>query len=161
MLTRIERRASLAITDTHVPGTECLIERGLLRTWFILYRLSEEFHEARRYGYPLALAVLSPMIVGGETDADRRVRAGAQAARSAARSADLIGWLDGDDILVVLPHATRASALVAIERWHRHMEGIAASGSLRWLAAATEDDGSYASAEDLLRAVCSSFAGVS
>jgi len=161
MLTRIERRAPSASKSDHLDGPGCLTDRGLLRQWFIRYRLAEEFSEARRYRYPLSLVVLSPMIVGGEAGAEGRVRAGAQAARAAARSVDLIGWLDGDDILVVLPHTTRDGALAAIDRWRREMQvPTAPLGSLRWLAATVEDDGSYRAADDLLRAACNQFTGV-
>jgi hypothetical protein len=161
MLTRIERRAQSASESGHRDGPGCLSDRGLLRQWYIRYRLAEEFSEARRYRYPLSLVVLSPMLVGGEAGADGRVRAGALAARAAARSADLIGWLDGDDILVVLPHTAREGALAAVERWRREMQvGTAPAGGLRWLAATVEDDGTHPTADSLLRAACNQFTGI-
>jgi len=137
------------------------MDRGLLKQWFIRYRLDEELHEARRYDYPLSVAILSPMTIAGDPTAATRVRTGALAAKAAARTSDLIGWLDGDDILVVLPHTDRAGVLAAIERWRVEMcAETGQTGGLKWLVAAVDDARQFGTAEALIAAGCNEFRGV-
>ena len=161
MLVQLQRRAQTNSLGGHLPGPECLNDRGLLPQWFVIYRLREELYEARRYGYPLSVAILSPMMVGGEHDAEARIRAGTLAAREAARAQDLIGWLDGDDILVILPHTDRAGALAAIRRWSAKMSEATTGGdALKWLASALQDDGAFETADHFLAAALQNFRGI-
>ncbi len=141
------------------PGD--LLDRGLLAQWFIRYRLGEEMAEARRYRYPLCVVILSPMLVAGDPDAEARLRMGAAAARDAARASDLIGWLDGGDILFVLPHADATAANAAIERWRTEMiRQTEPFGVLKWLAASMQDAGQFRDADDLVTAALHQFRGI-
>ena len=161
MLVRVQRQSSALVPSVAPAGRELLMDRGLLKQWFILYRLDEELHEARRYDYPLSIVILSPMIVAGDSATDARVRAGALAAKAAARTSDLVGWLDGDDILVVLPHTDRAGVLAAIERWRGEMYAETGQmGGLKWLAAAVDDARLFATAAELLAVACNEFRGI-
>jgi len=89
------------------------------------------------------------------------VRAGALAAKAAARMSDLIGWLDGDDILVVLPHTDRTGALAAIERWRGEMyTQPGQTGGLKWLAAAADDVQQFNTGAEFLAFACNEFRGL-
>ena len=161
MLVRVQRQTPVGLLAPMPAGRELLMDRGLLAQWFVVYRLDEELHEARRYEYPLSIVILSPMIIGGDPTADARVRNGALAAKAAARTSDLIGWLDGDDILVILPHTDRAGALAAIERWRGEMYAETDQmGGLKWLAAAVDNVQQFATAAELLAVACNEFRGI-
>jgi GGDEF domain-containing protein len=161
MLVRSRRHAPVSANVPAPFGAASLTDRGLLERWYIRYRLDEEFREARRYGYPLSIVILSPMIVAGDPSASARVRMGALAAKAAARTTDLIGWLEGDDILVVLPHTDRAGAVAAIDRWRTDMYAqMTPVANLKWLASAVEDAGQFMTADDVLTAACNEFRGV-
>jgi hypothetical protein len=137
------------------------LDRGLLAQWFIRYRLEEEMEEARRYGYPLSCVILSPMVVAGDAKAEARVRVGAAAAREAARASDLIGWLDGDDILFVLPHADATAADAAIDRWRTEMvRQTEPFGVLKWLAASMQEDGQFRDEDHFVTATQQKFRGI-
>ena len=161
MLVRVHRQSPARVPPLAPAGRELLMDRGLLAQWFMVYRLDEELHEARRYEYPLSIVILSPMIIAGDPTAEARVRAGALAAKAAARMADLIGWLDGDDILVILPHTDRIGALAAIERWRGEMYAETGQmGGLKWLAAAVDDVRQFTTAAELLSVASNEFRGI-
>lgn len=161
MIVRLQRRTPPESDRSWIVGAQVLTERGLLRQWFIRLRLAEELEEARRYGYPLSVVILSPMLVAGERDAKSRVSIGITAARSAARASDLIGWLDGDDILVVLPHTDVTGADGAIDRWREEMRRQTEPfGNLKWLAASIQDDGHFYDADDFVAAALHNFRGI-
>lgn len=161
MLVRVQRQASGQVPARAPAEGEVLTDRGLLRQWFILYRLDEELREAQRYDYPLSILVLSPMITASDSTADARVRTGALAARAAARASDLIGWLDGDDILVILSHTDHGGALAAVERWREEMYAETAQiGVLKWLAATVDDARQFTTARALVAAACNDFRAI-
>ncbi len=163
MIVHLQRRQDCSATNPEPSLTNSgdLLDRGLLAQWFIRYRLDEEMSEARRYGYPLSVVILSPMLVAGDSQAEERVRLGAAAARKAARASDLIGWLDGDDILVVLPHADAPAADAAIERWKTEMvRDTKPLGVIKWLAASMQDEGESYDADELVTAALHKFHGV-
>ena len=160
MLVHVQRQTS-KVPAPAPAGRDLLLDRGLLTNWFVVYRLDEELREARRYDYPLSIVILSPMIIAGDPATEARVQAGALAAKAAARTSDLIGWLDGDDILVVLPHTDRVGALAAIERWRGEMYAETGQlGGLKWLAAAVDDARQFATASELLAVACNEFRGI-
>lgn len=157
------KRASLAAPQrppapTTFHGSSCLFERELLAPWFIRYRLEEEVREARRYDYPLSIVMFSPMLLGTDPYGSLKLSAGARAARDAARSSDLIGWHDVDDILVVMPHTAGAGARAAVERWRGDMEAHAMDfGGLKWLISVVPDAARYEDGDALIAAACSAF----
>jgi hypothetical protein len=138
------------------PGN--LFEGALLAPWFIRYRLEEELREARRYGCPLSIVLLSPMLLAGDPHGDLKLQAGARATRDAARASDLIGWYGVDDILVVMPHTAAEGARTAVERWRADMEEHAPHlGGLKWLISVVPDAARYEDGEALLAAAASGF----
>ena len=158
MVVRVQpiRRATWSPVST--PASDILGDRGILRQWFIEYRLQQEMDEARRYGYALSVVVLSPMLNSSNNSWNERVTKGVLATKEAARTTDLIGWLEGDDILVVLPHTDYAGARAAIERWRNEMyRDTPPTERLKWLAAAAQDCGDFATARGFLSSVCHSF----
>lgn len=135
-----------------------LFDGALLAPWFIRYRLEEELREAQRYGCPLSIVLLSPMLIAGDVDGDQKLQEGARAARDAARASDLIGWHPVDDILVVMPHTAAEGARTAVERWRADMEKHAADlGGLKWLIAIVPDAARYENVDALLAAATSAF----
>jgi PleD family two-component response regulator len=92
------------------PGPELLRDRSLLVQWYIRHRLDEEMARAARYGYPLTLAILEPNLPAGHASPAAFVAVGARTAHTVARHTDLIGWLDDECILIILPHSDAVSA---------------------------------------------------
>jgi len=161
MVVHLHRRPPRELGQTGRFGPHDLLERGLYRQWFIRYRLDQELIECRRYGVPLSVVILSPMLIAGEANPEERVSAGAMAARAAARTSDLIGWLDGDDILVVLPHSDLTGAHAAVARWQEHMvREPAAFRPVRWLASSLEDHGDFETGSEFIAAAMHRFRGL-
>ncbi len=98
------------------PGPQLLFDGPILASWFVLYRLAQELGRARRYGSSLSIMIAEPQLIAGELASDTQRYAAAEAASNAARSADLVGWLDGQRIIVVLPVTDTASARFAANR---------------------------------------------
>ena len=157
------KRASGAPPAAPVPvftphGSPCLYEGELLAPWFIRYRLEEELREARRYGCPLSIVILSPMLLGDDPSSIAKLRAGARAARDAARASDLIGWHGTDDILVVMPHTEADGARAAVERWRADMEAHAMDlGGLKWLISVVADAAQFEDGDTLIVAASAMF----
>jgi hypothetical protein len=128
------------------PGPELLRDRSLLAQWYIRHRLDEEMARAVRYGYPLTLAILKPDLPPGHVSPAAFVAVGARAAQTAARSTDLIGWLDDQCILIILPHSDAVSAAAAIERWRTEitMRSWHVAGGMTWRIAAASDASPFA-----------------
>jgi hypothetical protein len=103
------------------PGPHLLQDGPVLAQWFVLYRLQQELYRARRYGAPLTVLVSEPqLIVGERVRPDGREAAAAAAAKS-ARGLDLVGWLDDQRIVIVLPMTDAPSARFAATRMRDEM----------------------------------------
>lgn len=135
-------------------GPHLLHEGDLFAGWFITYRLAEEMQRARRYGRPLALMMVEPLMLPGERPSAGALAAAAGAARLVARSTDLIGWLDGGRILTVMPETVHDDALVAVTRWRDEMwmRGRQ-TGGMKWRITAIERVADFESAERCIEAV--------
>jgi hypothetical protein len=102
-------------------GREVLLEGEILARWYIEMRFEEEVERSHRYGRPLSVLVATPSVLPGETPAGKAVHAAAAAARAAARSMDLVGWIDEQTILMLLPETSREEARSAASRWRNEM----------------------------------------
>jgi hypothetical protein len=103
------------------PGPHLLLEGTVLARWFVLYRLEQELYRARRYGPPLTVLISEPQLISGErVRRDGREAAAAAAAKS-ARQLDLVGWLDENRIIMVLPMTDAPSARFAATRMRDEM----------------------------------------
>jgi PleD family two-component response regulator len=114
------------------------------------YRLAEEIERARRYGRPLAIAVVRPVLLAGERVTAEALKAAAQAADAAARASDLAGWGGEGRLLLIMPETDAQEARVAASRlrdemWHRSRQ----VGAQRWEIALLEDITPYETAEQV------------
>lgn len=135
-------------------GVRVLFNGPLLNDWFIRYQLEREIERARRHGRPLSVVVVAPLPTAGTPlDADA-LEAAAAATISSARSTDLIGWLSGNRILVIMPETDRDGAAAAAYRLISEMSRQRLNqGRARWTATAKADGHTYESAEQLLDVV--------
>lgn len=102
-------------------GREMLLEGEILARWYMEMRFEEEVERSHRYGRPLSVLVATPVLLPGEHPAPKAVGAAAAAARSAARAMDMVGWIDGTTILMLLPETAREEARAAASRWKNEM----------------------------------------
>ena len=102
-------------------GPETLREGPLLARWYMLLRLKEEMERARRYDRPLSILTAVPALLPGEQLSPEAFAAATEAALRAARSTDLLGWLDNDSILVIMPETSQAAAEAVVFRWRNEM----------------------------------------
>jgi hypothetical protein len=112
-------------------------------------RLAEALDLARRYGRPLSIVIARPATLPGENVEAEALATGAEAAREAARSTDLIGWHEQGGILVLMPEAIERDVKSALFRWGSE---IALRTRRKWLLTAVEDAGRFRSVDELLRA---------
>jgi hypothetical protein len=128
--------------------------------WYIMRRLDEELVRARRYQRPLAVAVGAPMLLPGEQPTALVLEVAAAAARAAARSSDLLGWLGSVSILMIMPETPPGGARVAVFRWREDMRIRSQSvGGRMWQVVLFEDGGNLESADQLLRAATERLGG--
>jgi GGDEF domain-containing protein len=81
------------------------------------------------------------------------VRVAAEAATAVARNTDLIGWLPGERIIVIMPETDEDQARAAAFRWRNEMYSRTSHlGGLRWNATAINPF-TYPSGDDLLQAL--------
>ena len=86
-------------------------------------------------------------------DADA-LAAAAAATINSARGTDLIGWLSGNRILVILPETDRDGAAAAAYRLTSEMSRHRSNqGRARWTVTAKADGHTYESVEELLDVV--------
>jgi hypothetical protein len=154
---RTEPKATTGLRDLDAA----VLKDGVLYArWYILRRLDEEVERARRYQRPLSIAVAAPMLIPGETPTALELEVAAAAARAAARSTDLLGWMASDSILMIMPETLPDGARSAVFRWREdmrvHTRGV---GGHLWRAVAIQDAHSYESAEQLVRAAAERLAG--
>jgi hypothetical protein len=135
-------------------GPRVLLDGPLLSDWFIRYQLEREIERAVRHGRPLSVVVMTPVPTGtAPLDADA-LAAAAAATISSARATDLIGWLSGKRILVILPETDRDGAAAAAYRLTSEMSRQRLNqGRARWTVTAKADGHTYESAEELLDVV--------
>jgi hypothetical protein len=135
-------------------GARVLFDGPLLNDWFIRYQLEREIQRAGRHSRPLSVVVMTPVHTGPallDTDA---LAAAAAAAISSARATDLIGWLSGNRILLILPETDRDGAASAAYRLISEMSRQRLNqGRARWTVTAKADGHTYESAEELLDVV--------
>jgi hypothetical protein len=125
----------------------------LYANWYIMRRLDEELGRARRYQRPLAVALAAPMLLPGEQPTALALEVAAAAARAAARSTDLLGWLGSVSILMIMPETPPGGARVAVFRWREDMRMRSQSvGGHKWRVVLIEDGWSFESADQLVRA---------
>jgi hypothetical protein len=104
------------------PTSPGILRDGvLLARWYILYRLAEWMELARRYHRPLSIVVATPIMLPGEPLAEEAFEIGATAARLVARATDLVGWLEGGRILMIMPETPRMGAVSAVFRWRNEI----------------------------------------
>ncbi len=131
-----------------------LCDGSLLASWFIQYQLERELERARRHERPLSVVVLTPVPSLGQEPSAEALAACAAAARNSSRVTDLLGWLPGNRILVILPETDKDGAAAAIYRISTDMATRARSlGQLRWIATAKVDGFDYATADELVNAI--------
>lgn len=122
------------------PGPQLLFDGPILASWFVFYRLAQELDRARRYGCCLSIMVAEPQLIASERPSDTQRFAAAEAANKAARSADLVGWLDSQRIIVILPLTDAASARFAASRFRDEIWLLShAQGNQKWQISLVDD----------------------
>lgn len=135
-------------------GPRVLFDGPLLSDWFIRYQLQREIERAGRHGRPLSVVVMTPVPTGAGMLSADALAAAAAATISSARATDLIGWLSGNRILVILPETDRDGAAAAAYRLTSEMSRQRLNqGRARWTVTAKADGHTYESAEELLGVV--------
>jgi GGDEF domain-containing protein len=126
----------------------------LLARWFILYELEREIARARRHRRPLSIVILHPApAISGRTPVDVMIDIAAETASSVARTTDLVGWLPGGRILVIMPETDQDQARSAAFRWRNEMYSRTSHlGGLRWNPTIV-DAFAYSSGESLIEAM--------
>lgn len=135
-------------------GPDLLKDGPLFASWYLVYRLAEEMDRARRYGRPLAVAqAVTPSLSTVRQDPEA-LAAATEAAQTAARSTDLLGWLGDDRILMVMPETTETDAEVAVSRWQNEMWLRSRKfGGLKWHITALPDPIGFDSAAQFIEQV--------
>ena len=142
-----------AATDMPARNAAVLTDGVLLAEWYILRRPDEELERARRYDRPLSVVVAEPQLIPGERATALELEVAAAAARAAARSTDLLGWLGSDRILMIMPETSPLHARSAVFRWRNDMALKSRYiGGHAWRSKAIESPCSFETAEELLRA---------
>ena len=103
----------------HSPET--LKEGPVLARWYMLLRLEEEMERARRYDRPLSILSAVPALLPGEQLSQEAFAAATEAAQRAARSTDLLGWLENNSFLVIMPETSQVDMETAVFRWRNEM----------------------------------------
>jgi len=109
---------------------------------------------ARRYGRPLAVLVAAPDLLPGVFLEAAALDQAILAARLAARDTDLIGWLDEQRLIVILPETSVDDACVAAARWQNDIWlRSRGQGGRKWHVTIVDDPTSCTSVEDVSRVV--------
>lgn len=124
MLSRavLERAHRLRQLSTHDPLTR-LFNRNVLEE-----RVREEVGRARRYGRPLALAMVDLDLFKqfndtfGHASGDAALRAFAHLLRRTVRSTDIVARFGGEEFVIVLPETPGDDAAVKLDQIRRLME---------------------------------------
>lgn len=135
-------------------GPELLKDGSLFAAWYLVYRLDEEMDRARRYGRPLALAQAVTPSVSTLREDPEALTAATEAAQTAARSTDLLGWIGEDRILMIMPETTETEAETAVSRWQNEMWLRSRKfGGLKWHITALPDPLGFESAAQFIEHV--------
>ena len=122
------------------PGPQLLFDGPILVSWFVFYRLGQELERARRYGSYLSILVAEPQLIARERVSDAQRMAAAEAADKSARATDLVGWLDGQRIIVILPETDAASARFAASRFRDEIWMLShVQGNQKWQISLVDD----------------------
>jgi len=122
------------------PGPQLLFDGPILVSWFVLYRLEQELDRARRYGSCLSILVAEPQLIASERVSDTQRMAAAETANKSARTMDLVGWLDGMRIIIILPETDAASARFAATRFRDEIWTLShAQGNQKWQISLVDD----------------------
>jgi hypothetical protein len=134
--------ASVASTAPAPRGPELLRDGPVLARWFVLYRLEEEIYRTHRYGAPLTVLIAEPQLIVGERVRQDGREAAAMAAGRTARALDLVGWLDDQRIVMILPMTDAPSARFAATRMRDEMWLLShAHGGQKWQVRLLDDLG--------------------
>jgi hypothetical protein len=98
------------------PGPHLLLDGPILARWFLLYRLEQEIERSKRYGSCLCVLLAEPQLIANERMTKEQRFGAAEAANKSSRAIDLVGWLDDERIIIVLPEADAQSARFAASR---------------------------------------------
>jgi hypothetical protein len=130
------------------PREEHTLEvRGLCAIWYVRRRLEEELDRSRRAGHHLSVVTLGP---SGDASPALLDAAGA-AIKATARASDIVGWLDPDAIVVVMPDGDEKGSSHAAKRWARQIWlKTMQLGAVKWQAHVLADTSSFKSADDVL-----------
>ncbi len=122
------------------PGPQLLFDGPILASWFVHYRLAQELARARRYGSCLSVLVAEPQLIASERASGAQRMAAAEAANKSARTTDLVGWLDGLRIIIILPEADAASARFAATRFRDEIWVLShPQGNQKWQIGLVDD----------------------
>ena len=109
------------MTAPQPHGPETLKEGPLFARWYMFLRLEEEMERARQYDRPLSILSAVPTLLPGEQLSQEAFAAATEAAQRAARSTDLLGWLDSSSFLVIMPETSQVDVDTAVFRWRNEM----------------------------------------
>ena len=119
LLTRTERALSLRNAEREVERSHNLLRRagsdpetGLFDRIGLVARLEQERSRAKRYGRPLALAVMQPVTA----PAKDLIRGGASLVRTRLRAPDVVGHLGSGVLGVALPECAPEDARTVLGR---------------------------------------------
>jgi hypothetical protein len=122
------------------PGPQLLFDGPILVSWFVIYRLGQELERARRYGSFLSVLIAEPQLIANERVSDAQSMAAAEAADKSARTTDLVGWLDSQHIIVILPQTDAASARFAATRFRDEIWMLShVQGNQKWQISLVDD----------------------
>lgn len=119
LLTRVStvlQRAQAGGRAVAAPGND--LDTGLFDQLGIVNRLDQEISRSVRYGRPLTLAVLKPVMPPGD-----KIRACAALVRRELRAPDVVGHLGGGLLAVILPETPGDGARPLIGRLCSLLEG--------------------------------------
>jgi hypothetical protein len=146
------RTAGQTDADAAASGEETLHDRGLLAFWYVRLRLEQELDRSRRAGHSLAVVLLAPNPPAGDEVSEEARAAAAAAVQSAARKADLVGWL-AESVLVVMPDGDAEGSKRAAQRWKNQIWlKTMHLGAVKWEAFVVDNASWYASADEVLEA---------
>ena len=130
-----------------IPGP--LRDGPILARWYILFHLAGEVERACRYHRPLSVVLAAPVMLPGDQLAEQAEAIGVAATSMVARRSDLVGWLDGGSILIVMPETAFKDAQAAMFRWRNE---ITSRSRHKWQFAVVGDAGRFRTTDDLLQA---------
>lgn len=95
---------------------------GIYNRRYLEQRLDEEFHRAKRYGFPLSLLLLDIdrfkeiNDTYGHATGDRVLKELGAMLKNSIRKVDIAARYGGEEVVILLPHTKRADAAIVLER---------------------------------------------